>query len=146
MPLDFLFNDSAQQINRLATRKAVRIFFKEKYPHIKALASYGVIQSVKYDSPKVQTSRNNSIEERTIRIAQAKQYLDIIDQVINSLDDTKKKIFISKAIKNLTGFQVEQLTGYSQTRVMDLYGEACEQIAENLALISDIDLRRYERN
>lgn len=142
MSLDFL-DDS--NMDHVATRAAVRDFFKKQYPRLKDLSSMD-LQGVNYSSTKTQASRTNSVEDRTIRVIQAKKYLNLIDQCINSLDEINKKIFISLAIRHMSYFQVQELVGYGDTQICAKYGQACEQIAEMLALISDIDLRRYERN
>lgn len=142
MSLDFLTNE--RELDHIATRRAVKSFFKKQYPRLKILSSMD-LQGVSYNNNK-RSSNNNSVENRTIKAVQAKQYLNLINQCIDSLDEIDKKIFISLAIKHMSGFQVQELTGYGDARLYDRYGKACEQIAEMLALISDIDLRRYERN
>lgn len=142
MSLDFLTNE--RELDHIATRQAVKSFFKKQYPRLKALSSMD-FQGVSYNNNK-RSSNNNSVENRTIIAVQAKQYLNLINQCIDSLDEIDKKIFISLAIKHMSVFQVQELTGYGDSRLYDRYGQACEQIAEMLALISDIDLRRYERN
>lgn len=143
MDLDFLTNE--RELDHIATRQAVKSFFKKQYPRLQALASMD-LQGVSYNNTRVQTSGSNTAEDRAMRVIQAKDYLNLINQCINSLDEIDQKIFISLAIKHMSGFQAQELTGYGDSRLYDRYWQACEQIAGMLALISDIDLRRYERN
>lgn len=142
MPLDFM---NERELDHIATRRAVKSFFKKQYPRLQALASMD-LQGVSYNNTRVQTSGSNTAEDRAMRVIQAKDYLNLINQCINSLDEIDQKIFISLAIKPMSGVQAQELTGYGGARLYDIYGQSCEQLAEMLALISDIDLRRYERN
>lgn len=142
MPLDFM---NERELDHIATRRAVKSFFKKQYPRLQALASMD-LQGVSYNNTRVQTSGSNTAEDRAMRVIQAKDYLNLINQCINSLDEIDQKIFTSLAIKHMSGFQAQELTGYGGARLYDIYGQSCEQLAEMLALISDIDLRRYERN
>ncbi|MYU70735.1 hypothetical protein FYM75_03095, partial [Lactobacillus salivarius] len=86
---DLLDNNDNREIDLPGTRKNVINFFNNQYQKLKYLANISPLNSVSYDNIKVQTSRNNSIESKAIKQLQAKEYLRIIDDCINSLDDIK---------------------------------------------------------
>lgn len=141
---DLLDNNDNREIDLPRTRKNVIIFFKNKYQKLKYLANTSPLQSVSYDYVNVQTSPSNSIEDKTIRQLQAKEYLRIIDDCINSLDDIKKTIFQARVIKNLYFWQIEQISGYGHTRTYELFNLACLEFAQKLKDMTDIDLLEYK--
>lgn len=103
---DLLDNNDNREIDLPGTRKNVINFFNNQYQKLKYLANISPLNSVSYDNIKVQTSQSNSIEDKTIRQLQAKEYLRIVDDCINSLDDIKKTIFQARVIKNLYHWQI----------------------------------------
>ena len=106
---DLLDNNDNREIDLSKTRIKVTNFMDNQYQQLKYLANTSPLQSVSYDNVRVQTSQSNSIEDKTIRQLQAKEYLRIIDDCINSLDDIKKTIFKARFIKNLYYWQIEQI-------------------------------------
>ena len=98
---DLLDNNDNREIDLSKTRIKVINFMDNQYQQLKYLANTSPLQSVSYDNIKVQTSQSNSIEDKTIRQIHAKEYVRIIDDCINSLDDIKKTIFKARFIKKL---------------------------------------------
>ena len=141
---DLLDNNDNREIDLPGTRKNVINFFNNQYQKLKYLANISPLNSVSYDNIKVQTSQSNSIEDKTIRQLQAKEYLRIIDDCINSLDDAKQKIFKGRIIKKLYHWQVEQLSGYGNSRMYELLNLSCVEFAQKLSLVTDIDLVVYK--
>ena len=141
---DLLDNNDNRDIDLPRTRKNVINFFKNKYQKLKYLANTSPLQSVSYNYVNVQTSPSNSIEDKTIRQLQAKEYLRIIDDCINSLDDIQSKIFRYKLLEHRTGAQLEELTGYMHTRLYYYIKTACVEFAKKLKLVTDIDLIVYK--
>ena len=141
---DLLDNNDNRDIDLPRTRKNVINFFKNKYQKLKYLANTSPLQSVSYNYVNVQTSPSNSIEDKTIRQLQAKEYLRIIDDCINSLDNIKKTIFQARVIKNLYFWQIEQISGYGHTRMYELFNLACLEFAQKLKDMTDIDLLEYK--
>lgn len=141
---DLLDNNDNREIDLTKTRIKVTNFMENQYQQLKYLANTSPLQSVSYDNVKVQTSRNNSIESKTIKQLQAKEYIRIIDDCINSLDDAKQKIFKGRIIKKLYHWQVEQLSGYGNSRMYELLNLSCVEFAQKLSLVTDIDLVVYK--
>lgn len=141
---DLLDNNDNREIDLSKTRIKVINFMDNQYQQLKYLANTSPLQSVSYDNIKVQTSQNNSIEDKTIKQLQAKEYLRIIDDCINSLDDIKKTIFKGRIIKKLYYWQVEQISGYGKTRMYELLNLGCLEFAQKLKDMADIDLLEYK--
>ena len=141
---DLLDNNDNREIDLPRTRKNVINFFNNQYQKLKYLANISPLQSVSYDNIQVQTSPSNSIEDKTIRQLQAKEYVRIIDDCINSLDDIKKTIFKGKLIDYLTSYQLEGLTGYSERQILRISNNAYVEFAQKLKLVTDIDLLEYK--
>ena len=117
---------------------------ENQYQQLKYLANTSPLNSVSYDNIKVQTSPSNSIEDKAIKQLQAKEYIRIIDDCINSLDDIKKTIFKGKLIDYLTSYQLEELTGYSERQILRISNNAYVEFAQKLKLVTDIDLLEYK--
>lgn len=141
---DLLDNNDNKEIDLSKTRIKVTQFMDNQYQQLKYLANTSPLQSVSYDNVKVQTSPNNSIEDKTIRQLQAKEYLRIVDDCINSLDDIKKTIFKGRIIKKLHCWQIEQISGYGHTRMYELLNLGCLEFAQKLKMLTDIDLIVYK--
>ena len=142
---DLLDNNNNREIDGKKTRLKVTNFMQNQYQQLKYLANTSPLHSVSYDNIKVQTSQSNSIESKAIKQLQAKEYLRIIDDCINSLDDIQSKIFRYKLLEHRTGAQLEELTGYMHTRLYHYYKYACVEFAKKLKLVTDIDLLEYKK-
>ena len=141
---DLLDNNDNREIDLSKTRIKVINFMGNQYKQLKYIANTSPLQSVSYDNVRVKTSQSNSIEDKTIRQLQAKEYLRIIDDCINSLDDIKKTIFKGRVIKNLYHWQIEQISGYGNTRMYELLNLGCLEFAQKLKDMTDIDLLEYK--
>lgn len=141
---DLLDNNDNREIDFSKTRIKVINFMDNQYKQLKYIANTSPLQSVSYDNIKVQTSQNNSIEDKTIRQLQAKEYVRIIDDCINSLDEVKATIFKGKIIQHLPGYKLEELTGYTHASLHHYYNCACVEFAQKLSLVTDINLIVYK--
>lgn len=141
---DLLNNNDNREIDLSKTRIKVTNFMKNQYKQLKYIANTSPLNSVSYDNIKVQTSPSNSIEDKTIRQLHAKEYVRIIDDCINSLDDIKKTIFKARFIKKLYYWQIEQISGYGHTRMYELLNLSCVEFAQKLKDMTDIDLLEYK--
>ena len=144
MQLSDLLDNDNREIDLSKTRIKVTQFMDNQYKQLKYIANTSPLQSVSYDNIKVQTSPSNSIESKAIKQLQAKEYIRIIDDCINSLDDIQSKIFRYKLLEHRTGAQLEELTGYMRTRLYHYYKYACVEFAKKLKLVTDIDLLEYK--
>lgn len=141
---DLLDNNDNREIDGKKTRLKVTNFMENQYQQLKYLANTSPLNSISYDNVRVQTSQSNSTEDKTIRQLQAKEYVRIIDDCINSLDDIKKTIFKGKLIDYLTSYQLEELTGYSERQILRISNNAYVEFAQKLKLVTDIDLLEYK--
>ena len=141
---DLLDNNDNREIDLSKTRIKVTQFMDNQYQQLKYLANTSPLNSVSYDNIKVQTSPSNSIEDKTIRQLHAKEYLRIVDDCINSLDDIKETIFKARFIKKLYYWQIEQISGYGHTRMYELLNLGCLEFAQKLKDMTDIDLLEYK--
>ena len=144
MQLSDLLDNDNREIDLSKTRLKVTNFMENQYQQLKYLANTSPLNSVSYDNIKVQTSQSNSIESKAIKQLQAKEYLRIIDDCINSLDDIKKTIFQARVIKNLYFWQIEQISGYGNTRMYELLNLGCLEFAQKLKDMTDINLLEYK--
>ena len=141
---DLLDNNDNREIDLTKTRIKVTNFMENQYQQLKYLANTSPLQSVSYDNIKVQTSQSNSIESKAIKQLQAKEYLRIIDDCINSLDDIQAKIFKYKLLEHRTEYDITELTGYSRAHIYNIFKYACREFAKHLNLVTDIDLLEYK--
>lgn len=141
---DLLDNNDNREIDLSKTRIKVTNFMDNQYQQLKYLANTSPLQSVSYDNIKVQTSQSNSIEDKTIRQLQAKEYVRIIDDCINSLDDIQSKIFRYKLFEHRTEYVITELTGYGRSQIYNIFKYACREFAKQLRLVTDIDLIIYK--
>lgn len=144
MQLSDLLDNDNREIDLSKTRLKVTNFMENQYQQLKYLANTSPLQSVSYDNIKVQTSQNNSIESKAIKQIQAKEYVRIIDDCINSLDEMQTKIFNYKLLEYRTETQITELTGYSRAMVYHFFKYACCEFAKKLKLVTDIDLIVYK--
>lgn len=141
---DLLNNNDNREIDGKKTRLKVTNFMENQYQQLKYLANTSLLHSVSYDNIKVQTSQSNSIESKAIKQLQAKEYVRIIDDCINSLDDIQAKIFKYKLLEHRTEYDITELTGYSRTHIYNIFKYACVEFAKKLKLVTDIDLIVYK--
>ena len=141
---DLLDNNDNREIDGKKTRLKVTNFMDNQYQQLKYIANTSPLQSVSYDNIKVQTSQSNSIEDKTIRQIHAKEYVRIIDDCINSLDDIQAKIFKYKLLEHRTEYDITELTGYSRSHIYNIFKYACREFAKQLRLVTDIDLLEYK--
>lgn len=144
MQLSDLLNNDNREIDGKKTRLKVTNFMENQYQQLKYLANTSPLHSVSYDNIKVQASPSNSIEDKTIRQLHAKEYLRIIDDCINSLDDIQAKIFKYKLLEHRTEYDITELTGYSRAHIYNIFKYACRDFAQKLSLVTDIDLLEYK--
>lgn len=144
MQLSDLLDNDNREIDLSKTRIKVTNFMENQYQQLKYLANTSPLQSVSYDNIKVQTSPSNSTEDKTIRQLQAKEYLRIVDDCINSLDDIQSKIFRYKLFERRTEYDITELTGYSRAHIYNIFKYACREFAKHLSLVTDIDLIVYK--
>ena len=138
---DLLDNNDNREIDGKKTRLKVTNFMENQYQQLKYLANTSPLQSVSYDNVKVQTSPSNSIESKAIKQLQAKEYVRIIDDCINSMDEIKRKIFKYKLIDNKLTWQIEGLTRYGKTAIYNIYKKSCVEFAKQLRLVTDLIYR-----
>ncbi|WP_340851496.1 ArpU family phage packaging/lysis transcriptional regulator [Ligilactobacillus salivarius] len=141
---DLLDNNDNREIDLSKTRIKVTNFMENQYQQLKYLANTSPLQSVSYDNVRVKTSPSNSIEDKTIRQLQAKEYIRIIDDCINSLDDIQSKIFRYKLLEHRTEYVITELTGYGRSQIYNIFKYACREFAKQLRLVTDIDLLEYK--
>lgn len=141
---EILDNNDNREIDLSKTRIKVTQFMDNQYKQLKYIANTSPLQSVSYDNVRVKTSRNNSIESKTIKQIQAKEYLRIVDDCINSLDDIQAKIFKYKLLEHRTEYNITELTGYGRTQMYNIFKYACREFAKKLSLVTDIDLLEYK--
>lgn len=141
---DLLINNDNREIDLSKTRIKVTQFMDNQYKQLKYIANTSPLQSVSYDNVRVKTSPSNSIEDKTIRQLQAKEYIRIIDDCINSLDDIQAKIFKYKLLEHRTEYDITELTGYSRAHIYNIFKYACREFAKHLNLVTDIDLLEYK--
>lgn len=144
MQLGDLLEDDIKEIDTKKTRENVAIFFNEQYEKLKYLADDNNLKAVSYGNIKVTSSHSNMIEKMTIKQIQACQYIEIINNCINSMDEIKRKIFKYKLISGRRIWEIEELTGYGKTAIYNIFIKSCVEFAKKISLVTDINLIAYK--
>ena len=133
-----------REINYSQTRKNVAKWFDVEYSKYQRLASIPVISSVRLSLAPRSTTSANSVEDTTVKRANAKQVLEFVNAVLDTLDERSQKIIRSRHIQKLLSWQVEEIVNLSRSQLYAQDCKACAQFAQTMDLTAGTNLAAYK--
>lgn len=132
------------EINYSQTRKNVAKWFDVEYSKYQRLASIPVISSVRLSLAPRSTTSANSVEDTTVKRANAKQVLEFVNAVLDTLDERSQKIIRSRHIQKLLSWQVEEIVNLSRSQLYAQDCKTCAQFAQTMDLTAGTNLVAYK--
>lgn len=133
-----------KEVDYIQTRKNVANWFDTEYSKYQRLANIPVISSVRLSLAPKGTASANSVEDMNVNRANAKQVLEFVEAVLDSLDDRYKTIIKGKFIQGSLDWQVAQKVQYSTARYYQLKLSACYEFAQILDMTAGTSLVAYK--
>ena len=134
-----------REIDYSQTKKNVAKWFDTEYSKYKRLANLPLLPSSALSlAPSRGTAHANSVEDRTVTRANAKQVLEFIDAVLDALDELHKKIIVGCFIDRLKGWKIAEMVGYSTTRFNELKIISAVEFAQMLDISAGTQLTAYK--
>lgn len=134
-----------REIDDKRTRDNVAYWFDTEYERYQRLANLPLLPSSALSlAPSRGTAHANSVEDRTVTRANAKQVLEFIDAVLDALDELHKKIIVGCFIDHLKGWKVAEMVGYSTTRFNELKIISAVEFAQMLDISAGTQLTAYK--
>lgn len=131
-------------IDYAKTRNNVANWFDTEYSKYQRLANIPVISSVRLSLAPKGTASVNSVEDMNVNRANAKQVLEFVEAVLDSLDDRYKTIIKAIYIQGLQNWQVSERLGYAKTSYSILKNKACALFAQTMDITAGTALTVYK--
>ena len=100
-----------REVDYIQTRNNVANWFDTEYSKYQRLANIPVISSVRLSLAPKGTASANSVEDMNVNRANARQVLEFVEVVLDSLGDRYKTIIKARYIQNLLVWQIEERIG-----------------------------------
>lgn len=133
-----------REVDYSQTRKNVANWFDTEYSKYQRLANIPVISSVRLSLAPKGTASANSVEDMNVNRANAKQVLEFVDAILDTLDDRHKTIIKGKFIQGNLDWQIAQSIQYSNARYYQLKIVACYEFAQILDMTAGTSLVAYK--
>ncbi len=133
-----------REVDYSKTRNNVTNWFDTEYSKYQRLANIPVISSVRLPLAPKGTASANSVEDMNVNRANAKQVLEFVDAILDTLDDRYKTIIKSLYIQGSQNWQVAERLGYSLTQYTKLKKEACALFAQTMDMTAGTELTSYK--
>lgn len=133
-----------REVDYIQTRNNIANWFDREYSKYQRLANIPVISSVRLSLAPKGTASANSVEDMNVNRANAKQVLEFIDAILNSLGDRYKTIIKALYIQGLQNWQVAERLQYSLTQYAKLKKEACALFAQTMDMTAGTKLTSYK--
>ncbi|MEY8662422.1 ArpU family phage packaging/lysis transcriptional regulator [Ligilactobacillus faecis] len=133
-----------REVDYSQTRKNVANWFDTEYSKYQRLANIPVISSVRLSLAPKGTASANSVEDMNVNRANAKQVLEFIVAILDTLDDRYKTIIKALYIQGLQNWQVAERLGYGRARYGVLKNEACALFAQTMDMTAGTELTSYK--
>jgi len=134
-----------REIDYSQTKKNVAKWFDTEYSKYKRLANLPLLPNNALSlAPARSTAHANSVEDRTVARANAKQVLEFVDTVLDMLDERQKIILKARYIDNLLSWQIEEMVSLSRMRVYAYDCKACAEFAKTLDMTAGTQLTAYK--
>lgn len=134
-----------REIDYSQTKKNVANWFDTEYSKYKRLANLPLLPNNTLSLAPVRgTAHANSVEDRTVTRANAKQVLEFVNAVLDMLDDRYKTVIKSRYIQRLQVWSVCELLGVERAQVSVYDRQACAEFAQTLDLSAGTQLMAYK--
>ena len=102
---------NTREVDYSKTRNNFANWFDTEYSKYQRLANIPVISSVRLSLAPKGTASANSVEDMNVNRANAKQVLEFVDAILDTLDDRYKTIIKSLYIQRSQNWQVAERLG-----------------------------------
>ncbi|MEY8738009.1 ArpU family phage packaging/lysis transcriptional regulator [Lactobacillus sp. AN1001] len=134
-----------REIDYSQTKKNVAKWFDTEYSKYKRLANLPLLPNNALSlTPSRGTAHANSVEDRTVTRANAKQVLEFIDAVLDMLDDRYKTVIKSRYIQRLQVWSVCDILGVERSQVSVYDRQGCAEFAQTLDMSAGTQLTAYK--
>lgn len=134
-----------REIDYSKTRKNVANWFDTEYSKYKRLANLPLLPNNALSlAPSKGTAHSNSVEDRTVTRANAKQVLEFVNAVLDMLEDRYKTVIKSRYIQRLQVWSVCDLLGVERAQVYVYDRQACAEFAQTLDISAGTRLTAYK--
>ena len=135
---------NTREVDYSKTRNNVANWFDTEYSKYQRLANIPVISSVRLSLAPKGTASANSVEDMNVNRANAKQVLEFVEAVLDTLDDRYKTIIKSLYIQGAQNWQVAERLGYGRSRYCKLKNKACALFAQTMDMTAGTQLTAYK--
>ena len=132
-----------REVDYSKTRNNVTNWFDTEYSKYQRLANIPVISSVRLSLAPKGTASANSVEDMNVNRANAKQVLEFVEAVINSLGDYKP-FLEARYIKKLQAWQIEERLGFGHAQTQTRIRKACALFAQTMDMTAGTRLTAYK--
>ncbi len=132
-----------KEVDYIQTRKNVANWFDTEYSKYQRLANIPTISSVRLSLAPKSTASANSVEDMNVNRANAKQVLEFVEAVINSLGDYKP-FLEARYIKKLQAWQIEERLGFGHSQTQTRIRKACALFAQTMDSTAGTALTVYK--
>lgn len=133
-----------REVDYSKTRNNVTNWFDTEYSKYQRLANIPVISSVRLSLAPKGTASANSVEDMNVNRANAKQVLEFVDGVLDTLDERHKTIIKSLYIQGSQNWQVAERLGYGTTSYGIIKNKACALFAQTMDITAGTSLVAYK--
>lgn len=133
-----------REVDYSKTRNNVTNWFDTEYSKYQRLANIPVISSVRLSLAPKGTASANSVEDMNVNRANAKQVLEFVDGVLDTLDERHKTIIKSLYIQGSQNWQVAERLGYGTTSYGIIKNKACALFAQTMDMTAGTALTVYK--
>lgn len=133
-----------REVDYIQTRKNVANWFDTEYSKYQRLANIPVISSVRLSLAPKSTASANSVEDMNVNRANARQVLEFVDAILDTLGDRYKTIIKARFIQGLMRWQIEELIGLSSAQTSVCVNEACVLFAQTMDMTAGTELTSYK--
>ncbi|MDO4457174.1 MAG: ArpU family phage packaging/lysis transcriptional regulator [Ligilactobacillus murinus] len=133
-----------REVDYSKTRNNVANWFDTEYSKYQRLANIPVISSVRLSLAPKGTASANSVEDMNVNRANAKQVLEFVEAILDTLDDRYKTIIKSLYIQRSQNWQVAERLGYGTTSYGIIKNKACALFAQTLDMTAGTQLTAYK--
>lgn len=132
-----------REVDYSKTRNNVTNWFDTEYSKYQRLANIPEISSVRMSLAPKSNVHANGIEDLTVTRANAKQVLEFVEAVINSLGDYKP-FLEARYIKKLQAWQIEERLGFGHSQTQNRIRKACALFAQTMDMTAGTRLTAYK--
>lgn len=140
-----LYAPETREIDCSQTRKNVAKWFDVEYSKYQRLANLPLLPNNALSlAPARSTAHANNVEDRTVARTNAKQVLEFVNAILDTLDERSQKIIRSRHIQKLLSWQVEEIVNLSRPQLYVQDCKACAQFAQTMDMTAGTNLAAYK--